>query len=143
MMARYFLSFLNAHKMKTALLILSVAVYFGLTAVMLNVAESIPEIAALPFKRIGVETIVQKSGQIPEHMTGAIFPHSNGPIYDGEVRALTSLSFAADSDVALFAWYFDSSFFKSFMGVDVNGLRHGLKFWGGPGLRLTRSGRRW
>ncbi len=28
------------------------------------------------------------------------------------------------------------------VGVDVNGLRHGLKFWGGPGLRLTRSGRR-
>jgi Fe-S-cluster-containing dehydrogenase component len=27
------------------------------------------------------------------------------------------------------------------VGVDVNGLRHGLKFWGGPGLRLTRSGR--
>ncbi len=121
MMTGYFLSFLNAHKMKTALLVLSVAVYFSLAAVMLNVAESIPEIAALPFKRIGVETIVQKSGRIPEHMTGAIFPHSNGPIYDDEVRALTSLGFAADSDVALFAWYFDSSFFKSFMGVDVNG----------------------
>jgi ABC-type lipoprotein release transport system permease subunit len=107
--------------MKTVLIILSVAFYFGMAAAMLNVGESLPDISSLPFKNIGVETIVQKSGQIPEKMVGAIFPHSNGPIYRKEVNALTSLNFVKDYDTGLFIWYFDTSFFKSALGVNTEG----------------------
>jgi len=121
MILPYFLSFCRTHKTKTILLITSVMLFFGLTSVMLHLGKSLPEITSLPFKGIGVETIIQKSGKIPEKMIDAVFPHSNGPIYENEVEDLAALEFAVDYDKGLFFWYFDSLFFKSALGVDVNG----------------------
>ena len=112
MMMSYFAAFCNAHKMKTALLIFIISVFFGLTVTILILGNSLPEITSLPFKGIGVETIVQKTGQIPNKMVGAIFPHSNGPIYEKEIADLSALSFTEDYDKALYFWYFDDSFFN-------------------------------
>jgi ABC-type lipoprotein release transport system permease subunit len=87
---------------------------------LLALNSSLPEVASLPFKKIGVQTIVQKSGLIPDHMAGAIFPHSNGPMYPDEVAKLNKLDFVQSSDTGLYFWYFGDAY-KNVFGVNENG----------------------
>jgi ABC-type antimicrobial peptide transport system permease subunit len=121
MIFSYFTSFLKRHTIKTVILVGSIALYFTLTIVLLALNKTLPEIASLPFQKIGVGVVVQKTGQIPEHMVGAIFPHSNGPIYDDEFAQLHTLDFVQGLDSGLYFWYFGDEYFKTAIGVRVEG----------------------
>jgi ABC-type lipoprotein release transport system permease subunit len=118
MMKSYFTSFVRKNKIKVAMLLLSLSLYFSLMAVSVTLDRSIPEIAAVPLKSIGVQTIVQKTGKIPEKMVGIIFPHSNAPISETERTALAGLPFVEDHDSGLYYWAFDKRSFKAVLGVD-------------------------
>ena len=120
MIFNYFISFCKANKIKIAVLIFSIGLYFALAVSLLALNSSLPEVVSLPFKKIGVQTIVQKSGLIPEQMIGAIFPHSNGPIYSDEVAKLNKLNFVQNSDSGLYFWYF-GDVYKNVFGVNENG----------------------
>lgn len=120
MISNYFISFCQANKVKIATLVLSVGLYFVIAVSFMALKGSLPEVVSLPFKKIGVQTIVQKSGKIPERMVGAIFPHSNGPIYPDEVEKLNELAFTQNLDVGLYFWYFSDAY-KNVLGVDENG----------------------
>jgi ABC-type lipoprotein release transport system permease subunit len=118
MMTAYFLAFFRANKGKTVALGLSLALYFALVVTAATLHRVIPEIAALPLKSIGVQTIVQKSGEIPGRMAGAIFPHANAPISGEQFGRLAGLPFVDAADMGLYFWYFDTAFFKAALGVD-------------------------
>jgi ABC-type antimicrobial peptide transport system permease subunit len=118
MMTEYFFSFIRANKIKSLLLCLSLAVYFALVTTAITMHQSIPEIASLPLQNIGVQTIVQKTGEIPGQMVGAIFPHSNAPISIDQFQQLQELPFVQEADIGLYFWYFDNQFFKAALGVD-------------------------
>ena len=118
MMIQYFLSFLRANKIKSAVLCFSLAVYFGLVIIAVTLHRSIPEITKLPLQNIGVQTIVQKTGEIPGQMVGAIFPHSNAPILQEQFNRLAKLPFVKEADQGLYFWYFDNLFFKAALGLD-------------------------
>lgn len=120
MMTGYFLADFRANKIKTVALCLSLMCYFAAVTVAATLNRAIPEIAALPLKSIGVQTIVQKSGGIPSQMVGAIFPHSNGPIPEEQFEKLTQLPFVEEADRGLYFWYFDEAFFKAVLGVDTD-----------------------
>lgn len=118
MMTAYFLAFFRANRVKMVALTLCLAVYFALVVLAAGLHRAIPEIARLPLKSIGVQIIVQKSGEIPERMVGAIFPHSNGPVTREQFERLTGLPFVTTAEMGLFFWYFDAEFFKAALGVD-------------------------
>ena len=118
MMTEYFLSFIRANKVKSVVLCLSLAVYFGMMIIAATLHRSIPEIARLPLQNIGVQTIVQKTGEIPGQMVGAIFPHSNAPIFLEQFTRLKGLPFVEEADIGLYFWYFDNLFFKAALGLD-------------------------
>ncbi len=118
MMTEYFLSFIRANKIKSVVLCLSLALYFALLTIALTIHRSIPEIARLPLQNIGVQTIVQKTGEIPGQMVGAIFPHSNAPISIAQFDRLKRLPFVEKADIGLYFWYFDNLFFKAALGLD-------------------------
>ena len=120
MILNYFISFCRANKVKIVVLVISIGLYFTLAVTLLALDKILPELAALPFEKIGVQTIVQKGGVIPEHMTGGIFPHSNGPIYSDEITKLNNLDFVESSDKGLYFWYF-GDVYKNTFGVDENG----------------------
>ena len=117
MMFSYVKTFIMTNKIKSLLVILSLALYFAAVSLTSAMSRSIEDVAALPMKSIGAETIVQKSGKIPNKMQGAIFPHSNAPIYAEDAEKLAAEPFVTDHDNALYFWYFDDSFFKSVLGV--------------------------
>ena len=118
MMTEYFLSFIRANKIKSVVLCLSLAVYFGMMIIAATLHRSIPEIARLPLQNIGVQTIVQKTGKIPGQMVGAIFPHSNAPISSEQFAKLKGLPFVEEADIGIYFWYFDAIFFKAALGLD-------------------------
>jgi len=120
MILTYFISACRANKIKIAVLVMSIGLYFALTVSLLTLDKILPELASLPFEKIGVQTIVQKVGVIPEQMTGVIFPHSNGPIYSDEITKLNNLDFVENSDTGLYFWYF-GDVYKNAFGVDENG----------------------
>jgi ABC-type antimicrobial peptide transport system permease subunit len=119
MIKSYFTSFVKKNPGKTAILIGSISLYFLMVFTTLSLSRSINDIAMLPFKSIGVSTVVQKTGQIPAQMVGAIYPHSNGPIYPDEVNKLQKLDFVQKADTGLYFWYFDSGYFKDVFGVQT------------------------
>lgn len=118
MMKAYSFAYFRANKIKTLALCLSLALYFALVVIAATLHRSIPEIARLPLKQIGVQTIVQKNGEIPAQMAGAIFPHSNGPVSTEQFSRLAALPFVEEADMGLYFWYFDAAFFKAGLGVD-------------------------
>jgi len=118
MMKSYFYSFVKNNKIKVSMLVLSLSLYFGLLALSLTLMKSIPEIAAIPLKSIGIQTIVQKTGKIPERMVGVIFPHSNGPISDRDLKKITSLGFVEGYDRGVYMWIFDKASFKAVFGIE-------------------------
>jgi len=120
MIFSYFSSFCRANKIKITVLIISIGLYFALAVSLVALDKILPQLASLPFKKIGVQTIVQKTGVIPEHMAGIIFPHSNGPIYTDEVSNLQKLDFVENSDTGLYFWYF-GDVYKNVFGVDQDG----------------------
>lgn len=123
MMTSYYRAFFRANKIKMIALCLSLASYFALVVIAANLNRAIPEIARLPLQQIGVQTIVQKTGEIPGHMVDAIFPHSNAPISLAQYKSLAELPFVENADWGLYFWYFDSGYFKAALGVDPkNGL---------------------
>ncbi len=116
----YFNSFCKNNKIKITILVLSIAIYFALIVVLVALNNALPEVASLPFKKIGVGVVVQKTGQIPASMKGAIFPHSNGPIYQDELTKLSQLNFVQNFDRGLYFWYFDNQYFKTVLGVKAD-----------------------
>ena len=118
MMKAYSLAFFRANKIKTLALCVGLALYFALVVIAVTLHRAIPEIARLPLKQIGVQTIVQKNGEIPSQMVGAIFPHSNGPITREQFKQLAGMPFVEEADLGLYFWYFDAVFFKAGLGVD-------------------------
>lgn len=118
MMREYFFANLRANRIKYILMVASLAVYFSLAVMAATLHRAIPEIARLPLKAIGVQTVVQKSGEIPEQMLGAVFPHSNGPIAGEQFARLGNLPFVEAADMGLYFWYFDDRFFKAALGVE-------------------------
>lgn len=112
-----FFGYIRYNKIKTLLLLFALALYFTLVVITWTLSESVPEIAKVPFQGIGVQTIVQKEGKIPEQMIGAVFPHSNGLILSEEMRQLSELEFVQSYDKGLYFWFFDKVSFKSILGI--------------------------
>ncbi len=119
MMVSYFKAFVAANKMKLLVFMASVAIYTALILVTLTLGKSIPKIAALPLQSIGVATMVQKTGDIPPKMVGAVFPHSNAPITEKERRTIEALPFVSASDAGIYSWFFAEKNFQAFLGVDA------------------------
>lgn len=117
MMYSYFCSFLKENKFKITILMLSLSLYYSFVILATILNQGVPEIARIPLKSIGVETIVQKTGKIPGQMLGAIFPHSNAPVYQNDLENLEKLRFVEKLDSGIYFWFFDANFFKSLLGI--------------------------
>jgi ABC-type antimicrobial peptide transport system permease subunit len=115
----YFFNYLANQKTKVGLLFFSLAAYFAIVVVAWTLSESLPQIASVPLKRIGVQTIVQREGKIPEKMVGAIFPHSNGPISATEVKKIWNLEFVEEHDQGIYFWFFGASAYRALLGVST------------------------
>ena len=74
--------------------------------------------AQLPFASVHSTIMVQKSGNVPENITGVVLPCSLAPIQSGATADTRKLDGVSDVSTGLFLWVFDTDSFKRVLGVN-------------------------
>lgn len=127
----------------TAIFGLCVGIALLLTLNALAVAYR--EAAREPLKEIGADISVQRSGDVPQELQGAVFPCSAVTIRQQEVLRIGRLPGVRGVGTALLLWVFDKEQFTMLMGLDPaktmgpGALRKHLvkgRFLDGPGQAL-------
>jgi ABC-type antimicrobial peptide transport system permease subunit len=118
----------------------------ALTVMMIITLNSLAlayrDAAKLPFENIHSSIIVQKSGNVPENITGVVLPCSLAQIRLATTSDIRGIDGVRNVSSGLFLWVFDSSGFKRALGVDWKeplGERVGSKLVAGS-LPVSGSG---
>jgi ABC-type antimicrobial peptide transport system permease subunit len=106
----------------------------GLVVVLLITLNSLgiafKEASKLPFENIHSSIIVQRNGNVPENISGAVTPCSLAPIRGEYIQQINGMDEVKDISYGLFLWVFDKDSFKRVLGVNWNddrGKRIGLE----------------
>jgi len=90
-------------------IIAAVGLSIGIALLIILNALSIAyrQAAQIPLKEIGADITVQRAGDVPEELSGAVFPCSAVTIKDSEVKKLAELPGIQGIGKALLLWVFD------------------------------------
>jgi ABC-type antimicrobial peptide transport system permease subunit len=96
----------------------------GLVVVLLITLNSLgiafKEASKLPFENIHSSIIVQRSGNVPENISGAVTPCSLAPIKGEYIPQINKMDGVRGTSYGLFLWVFDEDSFKRVLGVNWN-----------------------
>ncbi len=96
----------------------------GLVVVLLITLNSLgvafKEASKLPFENIHSSIIVQRSGNVPENISGAVTPCSLAPIKGEYIQQINKIDEVKSVSCGLFLWVFDKDDFKRVLGVNWN-----------------------
>jgi len=94
----------------------------GLVVVLLITLNSLgiafKEASKLPFENIHSSIIVQRSGNVPENISGVVTPCSLAPIKGEYIQQINAIDDVKDISYGLFLWVFDKDSFKRVLGVN-------------------------
>jgi ABC-type antimicrobial peptide transport system permease subunit len=102
---------------RTAVLGLSIGIAVLMTINALSAAYR--EASREPLKDIGADITIQRSGDVPEELTGAVFPCSAVAIHKEEVEKIQRLPGIEGLGQAVLLWVFDKARFSVVLGVDT------------------------
>lgn len=106
--------------------ILGLAVGVALLIILQALADAYQEAARAPLAEIGADILIQRSGDVPQELRGAVFPCSAVTIRSQEVEPIRRLPGVRAMGQALLLWVFDSDRFMMVLGLDpANGLGPG------------------
>jgi hypothetical protein len=103
----------NRYLLNVLVIALTVMMIITLNSLALAYQDS----AKLPFESIHSSIIVQKSGNVPENITGVVLPCSLAPIPFSAVLDTKKIDGVKNVSSGLFLWVFDNQF-KRVFGVD-------------------------
>lgn len=109
--------YLRRRRNVTAILSLSVGI--ALFVVINSLAAAYREAARVPLKEIGADMGIQRSGDVPQELQGAVFPCSAVTIRRQEVDRIRQLPGIRGLSQAVLLWVFDQDQFAVVLGVDV------------------------
>lgn len=94
----------------------------SLVVVMLITLNSLgtayKEASRLPFEKMQSSIIIQKNGNVPENITGAVTSCSLAPINNNLVSEIGTIEGVKNISYGLFLWVFDDDNFKRVLGVN-------------------------
>jgi ABC-type antimicrobial peptide transport system permease subunit len=97
-------------------------VVIGLAVVLLITLNSLgiafKEASKLPFENIHSSIIVQRNGNVPENISGAVTPCSLAPIRGECIQQINNIHEVKSVSYGLFLWVFDKDSFKRVLGVN-------------------------
>lgn len=116
----YLIKELARRKGRTTTNVLAVAVLVGILVILTSVMNAYVTAIYLPFKNVGADLIVQKSGsQATNTPTSAIrLPFGEGIFTEDEISKITTLSHVENTAKALTIWQFDKGKFISIEGLE-------------------------
>jgi ABC-type antimicrobial peptide transport system permease subunit len=115
---RYLIRELYYRKRRTLTATLGLSIGIALLIIINATSMAYREAARMPLKEIGADITVQRNGDVPEELTGPVFPCSAVTIRKQEVDRIRALKGVQGFGQALLLWVFDPDRFSILLGID-------------------------
>jgi ABC-type antimicrobial peptide transport system permease subunit len=115
---RYLIKELYYRKRRTLTATLGLSIGIALLIIINATSMAYREAARMPLKEIGADITVQRNGDVPEKLTGPVFPCSAVTIRKQEVDRIRALKGVQGFGLALLLWVFDPDRFSILLGID-------------------------
>jgi putative ABC transport system permease protein len=120
MNAGYLIRELYYQKRRTVTAILGLSIGIALLIILNALSMAYRQAAHAPLKEIGADITVQRPGDVPKELAGAVFPCSAVTIRKEEVDKIRSLPGIRGMGRAVLLWVFDSKQAWTVLGVEQN-----------------------
>jgi ABC-type antimicrobial peptide transport system permease subunit len=117
-MTDLFLAEFKHRKKRVVSTLLSFAAGILLLMLITSLSGAFKKVAAVPMETIGCNITVQRPGNVPEKMEGAIFPCAAVTIKKSEVEKIAHSTQVSSFGKAILLWVFDKTVFKSVLGIE-------------------------
>ena len=115
---RYMTKELYYQKRRTLMSILGLSIGIALLIVLNSLSLAYREAARVPLKEIGADITVQRSGDVPKDLAGAVFPCSAVTIRKEEVEKIQRLPGVRGIGTGLLLWVFDPNRAWIVLGIE-------------------------
>jgi putative ABC transport system permease protein len=115
---RYMTKELYYQKRRTLTSILGLSIGIALLIILNSLSLAYRQAAHVPLKEIGADITVQRSGDVPKELTGAVFPCSAVTIRKDEVDKIQKLSGVRGMGTGLLLWVFDPNRAWIVLGIE-------------------------
>ncbi len=116
---RYLFKELYHQQRRTLASILGLSVGIALLIILNAVSIAYREAAHAPLREIGADITVQRAGDVPEELTGAVFPCSAVTIRKEEVETIQAIAGVQGVGRALLLWVFDPERVSILLGIET------------------------
>jgi ABC-type lipoprotein release transport system permease subunit len=104
---RYLINELYYQKRRTLAAVIGLSIGIALLIILNALSMAYRRAARVPLQEIGADVTVQRSGNVPKDLTGAVFPCSAVTIRDKEVKKIEALPGVRGVGKAVILWVFD------------------------------------
>ena len=103
----YLVNELYYQRRRTLAAVVGLSIGIALLIVLNALSSAYRQAAHAPLKEIGADVTVQRSGNVPEQLTGVVFPCSAVTIRDDQVKKIEGLPGVRGVGKAVLLWVFD------------------------------------
>jgi putative ABC transport system permease protein len=104
---RYMAKELYYQRRRTMIAVFGLSIGIALLIILNALSIAYREAAQIPLKEIGADITVQRAGDVPEELSGAVFPCSAVTLRKDEVEKISKLPGLKGMGKALLLWVFD------------------------------------
>jgi lipoprotein-releasing system permease protein len=115
---RYLKNELYYQKRRTLTAVIGLSIGIALLIILNALSMAYRSAAHVPLQEIGADVTVQRSGDVPKDLTGAVFPCSAVTIRNEEVRKIAALPGVRGIGKAVLLWVFDPKRAWIVLGVE-------------------------
>jgi lipoprotein-releasing system permease protein len=115
---RYLKNELYYQKRRTLVTVIGLSIGIALLIILNSLSMAYRSAARVPLQEIGADVTVQRSGNVPKDLTGAVFPCSAVTIHDNEVKRIKTLPGVRGVGKAVLLWVFDPTRAWIVLGVE-------------------------
>jgi len=108
----------SKRKKKYALNVMLISLVVVMLITLNSLGTAYKEASRLPFEKMQSSIIIQKNGNVPENITGAVTSCSLAPINNNLVSEIGTIEGVKNIFYGLFLWVFDDDNFKRVLGVN-------------------------
>jgi len=117
---RYVFKELTHQKRRTAISVLGLSIGIALFVILNALSLAYHEAARAPLKEVGADITVQRPGNVPEELAGAVFPCSAVTIGEEEIEDIKAIPGIRGMGKAVLLWIFDPNRAWIVMGIEQN-----------------------
>jgi lipoprotein-releasing system permease protein len=118
---RYLRNELYYQKRRTLAAVIGLSIGIAILIILNALSMAYRSAARAPLQEIGADLTVQRSGNVPKDLTGAVFPCSAVTIRNEEVKKIEALPGVRGVGKAVILWVFDPQKAWIVLGIDEQG----------------------